>query len=174
MPRETRLVIGVVCGPHGVRGEARITSYLDDDLDLSGVEHIFLVPADGPPEQRRLIGSRVGPKGLILKIDGFDSPEEIAKIKGAKVEVDSDLLPPLEKDEYYWRDLIGLDVVTVEGVHVGTVKSIMPIGPQDLLAVDSGKGEVLIPAVEPIIVRVEIENRRIVIDPPEGLLEESG
>jgi len=172
MPREGSVIIGTLAGAHGLRGEVRFNSYLAGNLDLSKVRELTLVLPGSHPEQRRLTGVRIVPKGFLLTFEGIESREEAEKLKGAEVLVDSRLLPPAGEGEYYWHDLIGLKVETVEGKPVGIVKGLAPGGGQDLLVVDMGSRETLIPAVEPIIVSVDIEKGRIVVDAPEGLLDE--
>lgn len=172
MPRDGMIIIGTVAGAHGLKGEVRFSSYLTGHLDLKEVREIILVPPHGPPEHKRLMGVRQGPRGMMLKIEGIETRADALRFHGAEVHIESSLLPPIQEGEYYWRDLIGLRVETVDGKPVGIVKGLMPGGGHDLLVVDAGSRELLIPAVEPIIASVDIENGRILVDAPEGLLEE--
>jgi len=165
------MTIGAVAGAHGLRGEVRFSSCLVGHLDITNVQEVILVPPKGAPENRRLMGVRRGPKGYMLKFEGVDSREDAERLMGAELQVDAALLPPAEVGEYYWRDLVGLKVETVNGETVGTVKGLIPGGGHDLLVVDTGSREALIPAVEPIIASVDVEKGLIVVDAPEGLLE---
>ena len=80
-------------------------------------------------------------------------------------------LSALEEDEYYQFDLIGCRIVTVAGDVVGQITRIIPAAGNDLLEVKRDNREVLIPFTENICVKVDIKGKRIVIDPPEGLLD---
>lgn len=90
---------------------------------------------------------------------------------GAEVQVPEDELDSLEAGEYYLFDLIGIQVFTVSGKEVGEVTGFIPAAGSDLLAVRKDQREVLIPFSEQICVEVDIPGNRIVIDPPEGLLD---
>jgi 16S rRNA processing protein RimM len=80
-------------------------------------------------------------------------------------------LPKLEEDEYYWYDLIGLEVVTVDGERLGSIAEIFETGSNDIYVVRGGKREYLIPAVSAVIDSVDLEGGRMLITPPEGLLD---
>lgn len=172
MPPKGSLLAAVVLKPHGVRGEVLVESYLEGNISFKDISTITLIPPRGSPVKLKLQSARTGAKGWLLKIEGIEDRGEAEKLRGARIEIERSLLPPTEEGEFYYHDLIGAEVVTCAGIHVGVVASVFPRAGQDLLVVVSPAGkESLIPAVEPIIVEVDIEAGRIVIDPPEGLLE---
>lgn len=172
MPPKGNLLAAVVLKPHGVRGEVLVESYLEGNISFTDIREIILRPPKASPEKLKLLSARISAKGWLLKIEGIESREEAEKMRGAEIEIERSLLPATEEGEYYRHDLIGSEVVTVQGESVGVVKGVFPRAPQDLLVVLSGKGEEkLIPAVAPIIVEINLEAGKIVIDPPDGLLE---
>lgn len=171
MPRKGRLIIGAVARPHGLSGEAKFNSRLVGNLDITNIGEVTIIPGDGPPETRRLLKARQGTKGWILKFEGIDTPEEVKRLAGALIEIDASYLPPAQDGEYYHEELIGLVVTDARGERLGVVKAIIPRAGQDLLAIDVSGREVLVPAVEPIVSEIRLEEGVIVIDPPEGLLE---
>jgi 16S rRNA processing protein RimM len=85
--------------------------------------------------------------------------------------LERDRLPDLGADEVFYHQLPGMEVFTADGARLGEVSEIYELRPVDLLEVRTRKGKVLIPYVEPIVRSVDVEARRIVIDPPEGLLD---
>jgi 16S rRNA processing protein RimM len=82
----------------------------------------------------------------------------------------SDLLEP-EEGEYYWFQLIGLEVYTTDGLYVGRVESLMDRIPQSLLVVKKGKKESLIPMVDSIVKEISLKDSRIVVSPIKGLTD---
>lgn len=108
---------------------------------------------------------------FLLKLEGIDSFDEAGRLVGAEVQVSETALSALEEDEYYQFDLIGCRIVTVAGDVVGQITRIIPAAGNDLLEVQRDNREVLIPFTEHICVKVDIKGKRIVIDPPEGLLD---
>lgn len=172
MPPQGSLLAAVIIKPHGVRGEVLVESYLEGNVSFKDIKEITLVPPQGTPEKLKLLSARLGAKGWLLKIEGIENRQEAEKLRGANIEIDRSLLPATEEGEFYYHDLIGSQVVTCSGGFVGVVEGVFPRAEQDLLVVVSPEGkEKLIPATEPIIVEVDIEAGKIVIDPPDGLLE---
>ncbi|MEW5806665.1 MAG: ribosome maturation factor RimM [Acidobacteriota bacterium] len=108
---------------------------------------------------------------IIAKFSGIDSKEEAEKIIGWHVFVRVSELGPLAEDEYYIDDLVGMRVVLESGKAIGRVIAIDETRGTDLLVVQKGAKEFLIPFARSICVRVEIENRIIVVRPPAGLLD---
>lgn len=102
-----------------------------------------------------------------MKFEGTDSRDDAEALRGALF-VPSDRVRELDADEYWPHDLVGCALVTAAGDEVGEVSRVVPGAAQDLLVV--GAEEKLIPMVKDIVISVDIEGRRIVIDPPEGLL----
>ena len=107
---------------------------------------------------------------FLVKFEGVDSRADAEAVKGT-LYVPADRARDLEEGEYWERDVVGSSVVTVDGADVGTVTEIIPGAAQDLLEIDTDRGPRLVPFVSEIVTEVDPRSRRIVIDPPEGLLE---
>lgn len=108
---------------------------------------------------------------FLLKLEEIDSFDEASRLVGAEVQVSESELSALEEDVFYQFDLIGCRVITLTGDVVGQIARIIPAAGNDLLEVKRDNREVLIPFTEHICVKVDIKGKRIVIDPPEGLLD---
>jgi 16S rRNA processing protein RimM len=107
-----------------------------------------------------------------LKFAGYDSIEEAAKLVGYEFAVPEAERVELEEDEFYDWELAGCRVETISGEQLGTVRGVMRTGGVDMLVVEADAGrEYLIPMAEDICVRIDIENKLVRVDPPEGLLE---
>ena len=90
---------------------------------------------------------------------------------GSEVSVPDECLDPLEEDEFYQYQVIGCSVSTQDGTEIGIVSDILAVQGNDLLVIQRGQEELLVPFSQGICVEVDLKNGKIVIDPPDGLLE---
>src|SRR5512140_1333853 len=107
---------------------------------------------------------------VVLKFEGHDSVESAEELRGCEICVAADEAVELESDEFYDWQLAGCSVETIDGDSVGTVREVMRAGGSELLVVE-GEREYLIPFVAAICTEIDVDNKLIRIDPPEGLLE---
>jgi 16S rRNA processing protein RimM len=107
---------------------------------------------------------------LLIKFEGVDSRDAAELIRGA-VYVSEDQRRSLEEGEYWPQDLVGCRVVTAAGDEVGQIADVVEGPAQDLISVDDGGLTFLVPLVKEIVLDVDIEGRRVTIDPPPGLVD---
>jgi 16S rRNA processing protein RimM len=170
---ENRIVIGKVSRPHGMKGEIRIEYFNPENPHFfSRYQMIFIQGDKGSPQPYRPIAVRPHKKFILALLEGVGTREEAEQLKGKAVLVDSADLPPLDEDEYYWHEILGMQVVTEEGGNVGKITEILPTGSNDVYVVREGKKESLIPAIKDVIISIDKKARTIVIRPFEGLLKE--
>jgi 16S rRNA processing protein RimM len=169
-----QLVVGRVGRPHGLRGEVTVEVRTDDpDRRFAAGSSLATVPAERGP--LTVAGSRWHSGTLLVRFDGFDDRNGAEELRDALLAIDSEDLEPLGgPDDFYDHDLIGLQVVTAAGEPVGAVSDVLHHG-QDLLVIE-GTGprsgaEILVPFVAAIVPEVDVAARRLVIDPPPGLLD---
>jgi len=110
-------------------------------------------------------------ENFILKLKGLDSLEQAREIVGKEILIPEDELQPLEEGSYYHFQIIGCSVVSKSGEEIGLVEDLWRIPGNDLLVVRCGKRDILIPFTQTICIRVDLNKREIIIDPPEGLLD---
>lgn len=163
--------IGAVVRAHGVRGWIRVRCFHEASTALGEASRLFL---DGEPQ--RVEQASPERAEWLVKLAGVDDRDAAESLRGLEVALPREDLPAPDDGELYVADLVGCAVVDAAGARLGTVRAVDNYGHQELLVVDPGGegepgGELLIPFVEPIIVRVDVEARRVVCDPPEGLLE---
>jgi 16S rRNA processing protein RimM len=169
-----RLVVGRIGRAHGVRGEMTIQVLTDepDERFAVGAE-LFTDPEERGP--LTVASGRVHNGILLLGFEGYEDRNASEVLRNTMLLADVDIEAAGEdEDEFHDQLLIGAAVVTTEGENVGEITEVVHLSAQDLLAVRTEEGrEILIPFVHQIVPTVDIANRRVVIDPPAGLLEES-
>lgn len=164
------LVVGRIGRAHGVLGEATIEVRTDvpDERFYIGAK-LFTEPENSGP---LTISSARDHNGiLLLKFEEANSRTEIEKLRDTLLKAEVDMSQEnLHEDEFHVQQLIGLKVVTDEGVLVGTLTDVLNLPGQDLLAVESQQGEVLIPFVHEIVPDINLESGIVTIVAPPGLL----
>ena len=173
------LLMGRVGKTHGVRGEIKVAPETDAPERFADLEAVYLGATTASARRFDLEGVRFQyPKGrttVLLALEGVETVEDAADLRGLQVFADPDDLPALEDGQAYLHDLVGLEVVEVDEAGsevevIGTVRDLYD-GAQLLFAVErSGKPEVLIPDVEEFVVRTDLEAGRLYVRPIEGLL----
>jgi 16S rRNA processing protein RimM len=104
----------------------------------------------------------------VFSLRGIDSPEAAGSLRGARVSVRRDALPPLQEGEFYWEDAVGCALVDVRGAVLGEVTGVLPGPAHDWLVVRRGVDEAYLPVVAAFVRSIDVPSRRIVASPPEG------
>jgi 16S rRNA processing protein RimM len=167
--REARLCVGVITGPQGVRGAVRVKSFTEQPADVASYGAV-----EDEAGQRRFELRVVGnAKGVVVaKIAGLDDRAAAERLKGTRLYVKRSALPPPDEDEYYHSDLVGLPMVLPDGTDFGTVRAVHDYGAGTSLEVAHRNGQlVMVPFTRAIVPVVDVAGGRLVIDPPEGLLD---
>jgi len=131
------ILVGQVAGAFGVRGEVRITAYTADPLGLLAYRQ--LRRQDGSPGLT-LISGRSAKGAFIGRAQEIKTREEAEALRGLKLYLPREALPPADEDEFYLADLIGLSAVDPEGAAVGQIKSVQNFGAGDLLEIAPAEG----------------------------------
>lgn len=161
---ERRILLGRVAGAFGVRGELKLESWTEPRLAIFKYQPWILRTPNG--EESTLTGARGRDSGkhLVASFPGIDDRNVVEAMRGTEIFVPRSALPPPQPDEYYWVDLEGLDVQTVEGVALGRVSHLFSTGANDVVVV-RGERERMIPFLRPEFVKsVDFEANRIVVD----------
>ena len=159
-----RILLGRIVGAFGIRGEAKLESWTEPRLSIFRYQPWILRSPNG--EERELSGARGRESGqhLTASLPGVTDRDVVEAMRGTEIFVPRSALPPPNADEYYWVDLEGLVVSTVEGAELGTVSHLFSTGANDVLVV-RGDRERLVPFVQPDFIRsVDFEANRIVVD----------
>lgn len=161
--------IGYVAGFHGIKGEVKIKSTTDfkDERYVKG-KKIYLVNKNETVE--KTIESVREHKGFVLvKFEGVTNLNDVEKYKGYEVKVSNEDRLDLADDEFYFFDLVGLDVIDSTNQVIGQVSRIMQTGASEILVMPKDGKEVLIPFVKAIVKDVDMENKKIYLTEIEGL-----
>ncbi len=164
------MAIGKITKLHGIRGELRMVPFFDVQGLLDHFDRLWLVKAE---QVKDFSVEKVRQHGrfVILKFHEFDEPVVAEHFRGWEVAVPRESLPSLPAGQYYGFQLVGLAVVTEDGRVLGKVRKILPTPAHDVYCVGDGQDEMLIPAVKKIIKEIDLVEGRMIIRPPEGLLE---
>ncbi|MDD5287139.1 MAG: ribosome maturation factor RimM [Desulfuromonadaceae bacterium] len=163
--------LGKISATHGIRGHLKLYSYSGNIESLQCSETVFLKGKSGLLKEVGLKTVAAHAGGFILALDGFTDIEEVQPFVGNELCLKRSQLPEPAEDEYYWRDLIGLTVVTDKGVVLGPIADIFETGSSDIYVVRGNNKEYLIPAIADVISVIDIPGRRMIITPLDGLLE---
>ena len=166
----THFRIGQIVNTQGLKGEVRVYPYVDDINRFDELENFYL---DKNFNQEFEV-ERVRYKGnmVIMKIKGVDSVEMAERLKTKNLYVSRENSVDLDEDEFFIADLIGLDVFTVAGEKVGTLKVVLQYSANDVYVVkgDNDK-EYLIPSTLKFVPEINIEEKKMIIDPIKGMLD---
>jgi 16S rRNA processing protein RimM len=160
------ILVGRVAGAFGIKGEVRITSFTADPMAL--VDYKTLLREDGSTALTLLAG-RVAKGGVVVRTKEIETREQAEAARGLRLYIPRELLPDTEdEDEFYVADLVGLDVVGVDGEALGRVKSVHDFGAGDLLEIEPPQGPSWwLPFTREAVPEVSIAARRIVAVKPE-------
>ncbi|QEP42931.1 ribosome maturation factor RimM [Ectothiorhodospiraceae bacterium BW-2] len=160
------LVLGRINGLYGVRGWVKIYSYTHPRQNILNYAEWILQDSRGEQQYRRLLQGQQHGKGVIARLEGCDDRDSAAKLIQCDIRVAAAALPPIAEGEYYWHQLIGLEVVTVKGEALGRVDYLLETGANDVLVIKDGRGgELLIPYLpEQVITAIDLELNRLEVD----------
>lgn len=157
------MILGAIAGVFGTRGWLRVRSETrprDGIFNYTG----WLLGAGDAWRPYRVRQSRRDGAALLVKLDGVDDRNAAEALLGLHIAVETRELPPPPSGSYYWRDLIGLEVVTLDDRLLGTVRGLIETGASDVLRV-RGEREQLIPFVPGVyVMEVDLGARRLVVD----------
>jgi len=168
-PEPRYLAIGRILRPHGVRGELRVEILTDYPERLSTLRTLY-VGKDHRPFT--LAGVRFHQDVMLLTFEECTTRDDADALRGAVVEIPRDDAVPLEEEEYYHYQLVGMQVETEAGDALGEIVEVFTApGANDVFIVHGPRGEVLIPAIADVVIDLDIEAGRVVIRPLPGLLD---
>lgn len=160
---QKRVAMGYIKGVFGIKGWLKIaanTEYADSLLDypewqLSKDKQILNVTV----ESGKIVNGE-----LQVKLEGIDDRDQAFALRGYTIEIPREEFAPTEEDEYYWADLVGMNVVNTDGTVLGKVVNLMETGANDVLVIKGEHGQILIPFVSNYIETVDTDKQTITAD----------
>jgi len=155
------VIIGKIAGAFGRKGYVRLIPIADERV-FKDLKRIYLKRKGGDYVPFEIEDIRRHKESFVIKMKGCGSMEEAEGFRNAHVFLPEEELPPLGEDEFYYYQLVGLNVYDSSGRKMGKVKSLQDIGPYHLVELDDGK--TYIPFVSEIVKEVDIKGGKIIID----------
>jgi 16S rRNA processing protein RimM len=168
---EHTAAIGKVINTHGVKGALKVMPLSDFPERLKTLDRVF-VEKEGLSTPRKVDEAFVHGRFWIVRLEGIATYEEARTLVGSVLTILLSERMELPEGSYYLDQIIGLEVYTVGGDYLGFIRDVLQTGGNDVYIVsDKDKGtEVLIPALKTVVVAIDLEGRKMEVDPPEGLL----
>ncbi len=162
---------GLIVGTHGLRGDLKVRPLSGDPAALLSATEVFLRLPDGRLHKSEPLRQSLHKGVVLLRFSGLESLTAVEGFKGCKVLIDRELLPELEDGEFYWHQIEGARVVDRSHGELGHIRSMFTTAAHDTWVVEGVEAEVMIPVVARFIVDIDIEQKLIQVDLPEGLVE---
>jgi 16S rRNA processing protein RimM len=163
-PRPGFIAVGFIRGPHALDGEVKV-ELLTDHPDRFRPGAQLLAGA----RAYTIVGARMHQKALLLELEGINTREDAESLRDTLLEVAEADLPPLPEGAYYRYQLIGIEAFDKEGAPLGRIEEVLDTGANDVYVVRNDEGELLLPAIDTVIMRVDIAAGRVEADVPAGL-----
>jgi 16S rRNA processing protein RimM len=167
------LVVGKIVGSHGIKGNLKIRSYAESDTVFKPGKSILVIQAGHIEKKYSIQWVKPHGKFMLLSLKGIEDRNAADSLVGAGVFIERASLPEPEEGSYYWIDIIGLSVFSTDDRYIGCIESIMPTGGNDVYVVKnqdiSDHHEILIPAIESVVSSIDLKNKIMRVNLPEGL-----
>ncbi len=158
------ILVGRIVGLHGVAGEVKLESYTEPRTQIFSYQPWLLSSSAGDREISGCRGREQG-KGMVASLPDVADRDLAASLIGCEIKVRRSSLPEAKPDEYYWTDLEGLEVFTVEGVALGRISHLLATGANDVMVVRDGERERLLPFVlDDYVKAVDFARGRVTVD----------
>lgn len=165
-PEPRFLAVGRVVRPFGIRGELKVELFTEYPEQLGRLRTVYL----GPQAEPQMIeGVRLHQDAALFKLSGCDDRTTAEALRGVLVQIAWEDAVPLEEDEYYEHQIVGLTVVEEDGTLLGRVTEIISTGANDVYVVVGPEGELLLPAIESVILEIDLEADQMVVHMLDGL-----
>jgi 16S rRNA processing protein RimM len=156
------VVMGRVAGAFGIKGWIKVQPYTEATDGLLDYP-VWWLARDGEWEEGKVVEGAIHGRALIAKLEGCDDRDAAARLRGRDVAIPRSALPAKAEGEFYWNELIGLNVVSRDGVALGRVTGLLETGANPVLVV-GGDRERLIPFVGAVVVSVDAAGGQLTVD----------
>jgi 16S rRNA processing protein RimM len=155
--------VGKISGVFGVKGWLKIFSYTEPRGNILGYQQ-WLVKKGSQDKPIKVIGGQVQGKNVVAQVDGITDRDQALGLMGWDIYISHEQLPETEEGEYYWADLVGLDVENLEGIQLGKVESLFETGANDVVVV-KGDRERALPFLQGQTVKsIDLATGKMIVD----------
>jgi 16S rRNA processing protein RimM len=165
------VLVGRIARAHGNRGQVIVDPATDFPDERFKVGSVLFVRRREAPDAVRVENVRFHRGRPIIGLAGIDTIDAAEALAGSELRVSVDALQPLPPGSFYHHDLVGCAVETSRGEQIGRVRAVEGDAAGSRLVVENRNGDVLIPIVESICVEIDVAGRKVVVEPPEGLVD---
>ena len=165
------ILLGHVIRPQGLAGLLRIVSYAQSTETFLRAGSVFLSIDKKEFIKEKVVSVKPHGSTCILRLSHINSIDQAERYKGAEILIRKESLSKKEGDEFFWYELIGLDVYLLSGQYLGVLKKIFPTGGNDVYVVEGQGKEFLIPAIHQVVKEINIGDKKMIISPIKGLLD---
>jgi 16S rRNA processing protein RimM len=170
MNPETCVAVGRIVGVHGIKGYVKVHCEADSFSVLDHGHCVIIRDPKGASRELKIEDARPQGRMLLLLLSGVFDRTAAEMMRGSDLLVEKSSLPELEPDTYYWADIAGMSVVSVDGRSLGTVESLIETGSNDVYVVKTpDAGEILIPAIASVVLEIDLNRKIMRVDLPDGL-----
>lgn len=164
MKQEEKVLLGLINGLFGVKGWVKVYSYTRPRIKIVDYQQWYL--GDDLDQPIRVEEGRPLKGGVVVKLDGINDRDAAVELLDRNIWIAGDQLTSLPTNEYYWYQLIGLDVLDTENKPLGSIKDLIETGANDVMIVrGKGKTEHLIPYIQGQVIKaINLEQKCMVVD----------
>ncbi len=167
----SELEIGQIVNTFGIKGEVKVKPFTDDIKRFDKLKKINIEQKNNKKEYE-IENIKYHKDMVILKLKGIDQIEQAELLRNSYLKINRNEEEPLEENTYYIVDLLGLSVYTEEGILLGILDDIYNTGSNDIYVVKDELGkQTLLPAIQDVIKKIDIENQKIIVHLMKGLLD---
>jgi 16S rRNA processing protein RimM len=167
------LLVGKIVGAHGLNGNIKVHSYAESLSVFESSSSILVINAGIFEKNYKIKWVKPHGRRILLSLVGVENRNAVKPLIGSELFVERAVLPELEEGVYYWQDIIGLSVFKSDGQYIGRIASIISTGSNDVFVVKDPNmddhNETLIPALESVVLLIDLENKTMRVDLPKGL-----
>ncbi len=167
-------MIGKIVGAHGIHGVVKVYSYAESPACFTLPEGLTMIDARGSASQCQALWARPQKNSICLALKDVTTRNQAEALAGCELLIPRKSLPTLDEETYYWIDLIGMAVYDADRSYLGEIVDIIQTGANDVYVVATPEGypvkEILLPAIASVVLEVDVGQRKMLVELPEGLI----
>ena len=161
--------IGRIVRAHGLEGRMKVLSYLESSEVLHDLSGLFVGRSVPEAVLFPIVTVQAGKDSFILQLTGIDDRDAAERLRGCSVWIPYEKMQILPEGEYYWREIIGLQVITEEDEILGLIEAVFPTGGNDVYVCRGGGREILLPAIDDVVRKIDTDRGIMVVRLLKGL-----